>query len=211
MVILEFLYMCLGYLYIYTVIFITSIIFNLYYFLRFYSLGLWHIIEYNINLFINSTKNIDDVFVGQKLILPKYEYDPFWGILNWFSMVKIVYGRTIFCDDEKHSKDCREFAAILRYFFNRCLIGKEIIHNNIKKKYYKGKVLGLLSMKPFVKNNHTIYIAYWKNHIGSYIDIFTPYRYLTTIRESEYKNIYRYIENEVKNIKYCRFFVNHIF
>ena len=211
MIILEFLYMCLGYLYTYTIIFFTSIVFNLYYFLRFYSLGLWNIIKHNIDLFINHSIDVDDVLITRDLILPKYEYDPFGGVLNWFSMVKITYGRTLFCDDEKHSKDCREFASILRYFFKRCLFGKDIIHNGRKKRYYKGKIITLLSMKPFIKHNHTIYLAYWGDSGREFIDIYSPYKFLITIRKCEYKNIHNIIEGEIGDTVYNRFYINNLF
>lgn len=207
---MELFVFIISFLYFFTVINITSLYLNIRYTIYFIFNDLLGKIKSQLDLYTTEVYNVESLIVTLKKIIPDYHYDPFHGVLNWLSWVKVTLGRTLYLPHEKHSKDCYEHARVLKYLIDESVISKKpFYHNGIEKKYSKSEILLLFSMKPLIKMNHAILIAFWNDeNKKTYIDIFTPYQYLKTIEKFELKNIYKIIETAFNNrVKYNKYWI----
>jgi len=159
------IYQLLAYVYLYLIIFPTSIIINLFYFIKY----IRKTKRSNIILKYKSktVTSMESALYLLKEIIPKKHYDLFGGVLNWVSLPLVTYLRH---KNEKvtHSMDCFDNACLLRYIFKNANMD---IYKKIELKV-------LLSIKPFIRMNHTILLAYRKD---KRIDVYTPYSFYTDI------------------------------
>lgn len=170
----------IGKLYIFTIRFITSLIFNTYYGIRFKLMGLKCKEEIASMDRTLKAYSVQSAITKLHEIIKKYYYDPLFGIINWNSNALITFMRTQHLE-EKHSFDCKKY----------CLILRRILKNSVMDlSYYKYKIKTYVSSKPFIRGTHTILLAYRND--GT-VDIFSPYRYYCNMPEQDVKHIYKIV------------------
>ncbi len=172
----SIIYFFLSTLYMYSIIFITSIILNLFYIIKY--AGKYKSTKIELFNLVKNVDSINDAINVMKTIIPKYYYDFFGGALNWFALPIVTYIRTKYESDIHHSKDCKEHCSVLRYI---------IENSKIKNNYFKTEILTFLSIKSLIKANHTILTDHWFENDSEKIDVFTPYRYYKTITKKRKK------------------------
>lgn len=195
------LYYILSFIYIHTIILIVTIIFRLYYYIRFKLTKTYNNNVKELNLLCSNVSSLQELFETQKRIIPKYWYDPLNGALNWFCDTKLTYCRTIELKEEKHSKDCYEHANALKYIIDNSILSSV---------YFKTEIVILLSYKPLIKYNHCVTLGYKKTSRGNIVvDIFSPYSYERTLLIDDLKeNLYYVIEDYYANkIRYLKDFI----
>jgi hypothetical protein len=188
------------------IILFTTIIFNLYYFIKFKKMGVYNKKKNDLLYMINHVKNIQDMFDLQKTLIPNYYNDPLFGALNWFSTTLITYLRTFYLNLEKHSKNCYEYARIIKDVIDKSDLGET---------YFKTELVSLLSYKPFIKYNHVITLAYRKSSTNkTVVDVFSPYDLIETVLEEDLKSkLYKIMEKyfEKDNVKYIPYYLRILF
>jgi len=202
MIILEGLYWFLANIWMYTGILLLSIFLNFYYFLKFYKH--WHNTKKLLKKEVNNCYSYQDCMNLLYKIIPEYGYDPLKGTLNWFASVLTTYNRTLYDSEQKHSKDCREHSAVLKYILENSPYGKS--------KYEKVKIYTYLSLKPFIKMNHMIVHAYHYDKRG-FIDVYTPYKFWGTFQNEDkiYKEVSSMLNYSSDSIIYSRLIILNLF
>lgn len=201
---LDIIIFVVSFIYYHTVVRLTTYVVNLYYMIVFSVRGLYRANKDILKELVKPIKTVPDMYFIVDIMIDQYYYDWLGGAVNWFATPLITYLRTKYLKNEKFSKDCMEYSKCVKYIID---------HSKLSEKYYKTEIISMLSIKPLVRYNHSIVLAYYKEFDGKvYIDIFSPYDYETTISIDD-KGLLPYICSQIvgMNSEYIKYYIKNTF
>lgn len=199
------LYYILANIYLHTVILLTTVCFNVYYFFYFLIKGKLFGFKKRMYKQVKDIDNLEEAVRQLKRWIPQYYFDPIKGALNWFCYPLFTVLRTYYLPSEKHSKDCTEHAKLLKWIFD---------NSKLRGSYYKTEVRQYLSTEPLIKMSHSIVLAYYVDSKDrKCIDVFSPYSYYKTYLIEEKDYIYKDVGKMLgsADIKYNKYSIRSLF